>query len=179
MKNINSIIRHKIIEITIAFLIIIVSFPLWQIFGDNNILKLASSYANSSVVFVDVINMQNYKFYPMKDESAMKHLVPMKVTLNNETVLYSSYYLVLAVNKKSSLDYNILKISINDSIVFLKDLYLKEDSNNYYFYISEGNLQASNTSILVNLWIDSAKENDSLEQSFYYEFLNLDSVFSI
>lgn len=176
MKNINAIIRHKIIEITLAFLIIIVSFPIWQIFGNNNMLKLASSYADSSVVFVDVLNYQNYQFYPMKDEIALKHLVPMNVTLNNETVLSSSYYLVLAVDKSSTLTYDKMKISIDNEVLLLKDLYLKEDSQNYYFFLSKGNLQATNKNIFVNLWIDSDAQKESLEQTFHYKFLNLDNA---
>lgn len=181
MKNINKVIRHKIIEITICLLFIIVSFPMWEIFMKEEQFVLASTYAQSSLVSTEIINNQNYSFYPISDDVAMKYLVPMEVTLKSSSTYHSFFSLVMKVDKRSSLSFKSFKISVDQRIYWLKDLYLYEDSDFIYFLLSQGDIQNSNHQEIfkINLWLDSQALYPEYDATFLYQIINLENSLTV
>jgi len=173
MKNIQIIMRHKILEITLWLMLIIVSFPLWELWREREITKV--SLYNNSYAYVSVNSYQNYSLYPMKDEVAMKHLFPMKVEVKRDTIETSKYTLVFRINKKTSVDLDYLKFSVNDQIYFFRDRFWKEDQTYSYYLIDEHVLDEVTMVYYINIWLDSLYSGSF--ETIDYDIVNGDNLF--
>lgn len=154
----------------------LVSFPIWGIWQDKESYSLAKLYSNTSLCNVSISQYQNYQMYPMKDDIAMHYLNPMKVTLSTNTTVNNQYTLVLRLSKHSTMNPDILKISINSQIYLLSSLYQKQDDNYSYYLIDQGTL----TDIKIyniNIWMDyDLSGNEDLNTTLTYDIINLDSI---
>ncbi len=173
MKYLNKLIRHKIIEITICLLIIVVSFPVWGLWQNDNIVY-AKTYDNTSYAYVNVSMYQNYEMYPMKDMEALKYLYPMKVTLEKSVVSSTHYTLVIRVSKNSNIDLSEIKLSINNQVYFLNELFYKEDDNYIYYLIDEGVLKELSKEYYLNIWLDENATLTQQKKTFLYDIVNLE-----
>lgn len=173
MKYLNKLIRHKMIEITICLLIIVVSFPVWGLWQNDNI-AYAKSYDNTSYAYVNVSMYQNYEMYPMKDMEALKYLYPMKVTLEKSVVSSTHYALVMRVSKNSNIDLSEIKLSINNQVYFLNEHFYKEDDNYIYYLIDEGVLKELSKEYYLNIWLDENATLTQQKKTFLYDIVNLE-----
>ena len=179
MKNVNYLISRNIIEIMICIVVVFITLFCWQFFIPNDMFEIARLYDKTSLAYVQVNAYSDYKFYPMNDESSLKYLQPIVVTLCNETNIPSSYHLVFRVSKDSSLDIHYLRYSIDKQVFSLKDGYFKEDSLYRYYLIDEGSITAGYKNYTMRIWLDESTPSEELGNTFEYSLLNLDNIVSM
>ena len=175
MKNFNKIIYHKIAEIVICISIIICAYFAWNSLP-SEMLEIARVYDTTSLAYVTVEGYQHYKFYPMSDESSLRYLQPMLVTLRNETNIVYPYHIVFRVSKDSTLNEEFLKYSIGDEIFSMKDHFYKEDMFYRYYLVDDGNIVAGNKTYMMRLWLDDATPEEEIGKTLMYSLINLDNV---
>lgn len=100
----------------------------------------------------------NKLLFPMTDNYAINNLDATIINVNNLTNTEVNYCLLLKVRKDSDLDYHILKIKVDNEIKYLKNLYVYEDEDYFYFDIKDSNIiDANNTSFM--MWISDEASN--------------------
>lgn len=168
-KNINLAIIKKITEIIFVISFIFVSLPLWSKL-DKGVSKIADGYDGISYTKLDMINNINYEMFPMSNDYALKNVEATILTVSNDTFTPENYELVLVLDKKSTLDFKLLKIAINDNIYSLKNLEMFEEDHNFIFNIASGNIMGETKVYNVKFWIDENATDEvqgkNLELSF-------------
>ena len=154
-------------------MIIIGSVPLWSLWQNSKV-AYAKTYDHTSYAYVTVSMYQNYEMYPMKEEEALKHLYPMKVTLAKNLIADTHYTLVLRVSKKSNIDASFLKLSIDNQIYFLQERFYKEDDTYSYYLIEEGMLKDTEKEYSLNIWLDYNASITEQKKIFLYDIMNLE-----
>ncbi len=177
MKNINKIIALNCFEIIFAVFFVAISFISWNHLNHGEIKEL-EEYArqNPSYAYVDVKNSSQYYMYPMSDEEALSRLVPYQVKMVNDTYLKTNYTLGIRIRKTSTLNYQNLKIWIAGNISYLKNYYISEDEEYYYFELEEGVLTAESKNYDIKIWIDSNLKENVSNQTISFEFVNLANI---
>jgi len=175
MENIKKIIHIKVGEILIVILFVLFSSFVWSSFTSSEVFQLLQEPIPTSLAYVEVLEDSN-TLYQVNDEIAMNTLTPRTVKMVNDTYLDTKYALGIKVFKTSTLDYQMLKVAIHGNISFLKDYFLKEDEDHYYFLLEKGNVQATSILYDVKLWLDANSTSEILGKKFEYEFVNLENI---
>ena len=168
------IIYHKKIEIIIAIFIILASYQVWGCWNDEQ-LKEARKYLNTSYTYVVTDGKQGLRTYPLKDEVSLKNLVPTTIYLRNDTRLRSDYHLAIRVPKNNNLDFKYLKYSINGEVHEITSTSQKEDNDFYYFIMESGNLEGNEATYKMNLWLKEDTPISECTKSFTYDIVNIDN----
>lgn len=178
MKNINKIIYSKCIEIMMVVLIAAISFPLWKKLENNEVLSIASSYADVQYSHLEVEYGQNSNLYPMSNENALKTVNPTILTIVNDSKTEEEYTLYLSITKTSSLDFHCLNISFNDIVKPLDELFVAEDEATYYFALISDKLNGETKNYPFKMWMDESTGNEMQGKTLNYNF-ELQKQFSI
>lgn len=177
MKNINKIIHIKIMEIMMVVVFVIGSYFIWSSLNQSELFQLLENTSlPTSYAYIEVLNENQYNMYPIEDEEAMKNLMPNTIQMVNNTYFDTLYSLGIRVRKTSTLDYQNLKLSMQNKVSYLKDFYVAEDNIYYYFLLEEGNIQASTISYDIKIWLDVESNADVFGKTFEYEFVNLKNI---
>ena len=124
MKDINKLIRHYVIEIIIAVAIVVVSYPVWQVFDKSEAASIAKSYAQMDYVYMDI--EKRVSSVDFEDQ----------IALINDTNTKRGYKLVVNIDKEKVTDDMI--ITINDNQIKAEDLKFDEDNDKYYYELTKG-----------------------------------------
>lgn len=170
MKKIDKIIHLKLIEITIMLIIIIISFPLWKKLEQNEIMTTAALYDNARYTYIDVENYSNGPMFPIKDDEALNELKPTSLKLINETNTTEDFTIIMKVSKTSTLDYRCLNIAIDRQKKNLKNLYLFDDADSFYFSLKSDTIKGETKEYDFLIWMDSSTNNDMMGKSLSYSF---------
>ncbi len=177
MKNITKIIHIKIMEIFMVIAFVIGSYFIWNSLNKSELFELLeNNHLPTSYAYIEVLTENQYNMYPMQDEEAMNNLLPNSIQMINNTYFNTEYALGIKVKKTSTLDYQNLKISIQNKASYLKDYYVAEDNLFYYFKLEEGSLQAKTIKYDIKLWLDIEANKETSGTSFEYEFINLKNI---
>jgi len=175
MNYLNKTIRLKYGEIIFEIIVFSFLIIIGKIFSNSELVTLLNTSIPESLAYVDVIK-ENNLVYPIKDEEAIQSMTPSKINLVNDTYSDTIYELGIRINKKSSLDYKYLKIYFKEKVSLLKDLYIGEDDNYYYFLLETGNIKATTLNYEIKIWLKDTSENDIQNKSLFYEFVNLKNL---
>jgi hypothetical protein len=170
IKNINKLIYANIIELIFVVAFIFGSIPLWENLNNSISLKTASSFENISYTNLTVDNPSEYVLRPMSNKEASESLEPYKLYVVNDTLTEEEYTLYLKIEKTSSLDYNNLNISINDSVIPLNELEMKEDLEYYYFTLDNNSIVGNTIDYDVKIWLDENTGNEAQGKSLSLTF---------
>ena len=124
MNNINKMIRHYVLEIIVAIALVVISYPVWQIFDKSEEAGIAKSYAQMDYVYMDIDK------YVSSDE------FEDKIALINDTNTKRGYKLVVNIDKNKVTD-NML-ILINNKEIDANKIKIDEDKDKYYYELTSG-----------------------------------------
>ena len=175
MKNIDLLIRRQIVEILVCFFTLMGSYVLWNGM-DNEYFAEAKIYDQTSLAYVTVQNYENYSFYPMNDEVALKHLQPMIVSVVNDTHIDSVYHLVFRVAKTSTLDPGTLHYSVDNEVFALQDHFYQEDDQYWYYLIDQGHMTGGSKEYVVRIWLNKNMASEEFGHVLNYTIMNLDNI---
>lgn len=177
MKNVDYLIHRKIREILFCLLFLLVTSFVWYSHANSETTKLMKQVViPNSYAYVDVLKQNTYTMFPMDDDVALNRLIPTRVNMVNDSLSKTKYSFGLKVSKDSTLDYTCLKISLNSQISYLKDFYLTEDDDFYYFLLESGSLKGETREYQFKMWLDAEVQNEAQNQTFLYEFVNLENI---
>lgn len=139
------------ITIIITMILVIVSIPLWNYSSGKRGSLIADSYDNLSV---SVVTGEFKQLLVIEDNRALDIIEPTKLSLRNRNSFTKKCELLMLIDKDSTIDYNHIRIAVENKISHLKDLNMYEDNDNYYFVIGEYTLKKyTNMDIYVRIWI--------------------------
>ncbi len=170
VKDINKMVLRKVIEIIFVIVFIVGTSQIWRSEKTQEMLDSIALFSNTSNLSLQVKNQINYSMYPMTDEKAMEKLVPCILTVKNETYSQEEYTLVLKINKSSTLDYNYLHISINDTIYALNALTKEVTDNEIIFILDKDSLMADQKEYNIRLWLNTLAGNDLQAKTLSLQF---------
>ena len=161
-------IRRLFISIIITFILVFASIPLWNYSSGKKGAILAETYKDLTV------SVEIGKFPQMiiiEDARAFKYIEPTNISLRNKNDESKECELLMLVDKKSTINYEYLRVSIGDKIYKLTDLVKIEDKDNYYFILEKYNIEPyKDIKLKVRIWISEnvkdIDENSSLITNF-------------
>ena len=179
VKDINKMIVRKVIEIVFVFAFILGSAQVWRSEKTQEMLNSIAVFSNASKLSLQVKNQINYSMYPMTDERAMEKLVPCTLTVKNETYSEENYTLVLKIDKSSTLDYNYLHISIDDTIYALNALEKEITNKEIVFILDRNSLLANQKEYEIRLWLNTLAGNDLQAKNLSMQFDIIDETTNV
>lgn len=159
-KEINYMIVAKIVEIMFIITFIILSFILLQNIRGNGISFEKSLGLDLSYTSLKLENQMVYSMYPTSENEVITRLKDTKIMVENNSLTEENYRVILRVSKASSLDYNVVKIAINDKIFHLSTIFLGEDEMYYKFLIASDTLKGARKEYNVKLLISEIPINE-------------------
>lgn len=145
-------VKGLIIRISIIIVLFIASIPIW--FDKNNSLGLAMSnnYYNMDI-FVEVDYFKS--LIVIDDDRALACIEPTRVSLRNKNNFDKDVKLMFLISKSSTVDYQYIRVSLDDKIYDLCDLEMREDGDNYYFILESFTLNKYTTKdYQARIWIN-------------------------
>lgn len=176
VKDINKLIRNKILEIVFIIVFVFVATSLWKSSNTGHLLAMVSSTGNLSYTSLQIENPIQYEMFPMRDVDALKNLEPCVLVVSNDTYTEEDYLLVLKIDKSSTLDYHVLNLSLNGEVFALKDLPVLDEYENYYFVLDENTLKGNQKQYKVQLWMDASTGNEMQAKSLIMNFELMNEV---
>lgn len=173
MKVINRMIRRTIIEIVIVIAFVFISIPIWKSFDLNKYASVAMYYENENSNQLEVTGLDNYTLYQTSDKAALNNVKPINLRVSNNNQVSEDYAVWMVVSKKSTLDFDSIRISISEDTKSLTELEMIEDTNEYYFMLFECDGLANDLSKEVKLWIDIECSNDINGKFLEFDFENI------
>lgn len=146
-KNVKKLVKSVILT---TFLVLI-SIPIWE---------SAQNKSNSLLAFNDVRNISvsigDFETLTMiEDERALENIIPTNIALRNQNSFAKEYDLIFLINKNSTVDYNYVRVSIDDNIYKLNEMNKTEDEVNYYFNLEKRELNKYTTEeVNARIWLD-------------------------
>lgn len=165
MHKINSILL-PIIEIIMMIFIIIISCILVNNYN-NNFNKEIIENNNLAIN----LNDNTDKLYVLSDEEASKKLKSATINISNYNNNVIKYRLIMKVKKNNNLNYEMIKMKLNDQIFNLATKYSYEDNNYLYFELIRSNIDKENK-IEYAIWLNEEIVNYydyKLNYKFYVE----------
>ena len=166
-------IRRTIIEIVVVIALVFISIPVWKSFDLNKYASVAMYYENEGDNQLEVTGFDNYTLYQTSDKSALTNTKPINLSVRSNSNTNEEYAVWMVVSKKSTLDFDSIRISISEDTKSLTELEMIEDTDEYYFMLFEGNLLDGNISKDVKLWLDIESESDTSNKFLEFDFENI------
>lgn len=176
IKEIDKLIRIKVLEIVFLVAFVMVSTSLWKSSSTEELFSMVSSFGNLSYTSIQIENPIQYEMFPMRNQDALKNVKPCVVLVSNDTYTEEEYMLVLKIDKSSTLDYHVLNISMGGEVFSLKDLPLLEETLNYYFVLDENKLKGDKRRYEIQLWMDASAGNEMQSKSLAMNFELMNSI---
>ena len=123
---------------------------------------------SSNIVKSDYVNFSDV-IYRIDDEYASFKLQKNRIDVSNVIDDKVNFMLVLKIDKSSTIDINYLKYTLDDTISYLKDNYMYEDTQFSYYLLSSYLLDIGDSRIIDYLiWLDVNTPDEEISNSLYY-----------
>lgn len=154
-------VKYIVFSLVIAISAIVVSIPFWNFANNKRIGFFNEGYMNLPIVtrigkFPSLVIADN--------EAAFRMLEPTEIALKNRNGYKQDNRLYLLVEKKSTIPAKYIRVSINDTVYNASDLNMEEDTENYYFYLTNVETDAYEE-VLVNARIWLSEETEGIESN--------------
>lgn len=173
MKVISRMIRRTIIEIIVVIAFVFISIPIWKSFNLDNYASVAMYYENNGNNQLEVTGLDNYTLYQTSDKQALANVKPINLSVSNSGKMIDDYAVWMVVSKKSTIDFNSIRISVSDEAHSLTDLEMVEGTDEYYFMLFEGNQTEKCINKEVKLWLDIECKSDNANSILEFDFENI------
>lgn len=162
-------VRKILFSIIITFILVFTSIPLWEYSSGKKGAILAQSYNELSIA-VEIGEFQELLI--IEDERAFEYVASTPISLRNKNDETKDCELLMLIDKKSTIDYKNIKISIDDTIYKLPDLNKIEDNENYYFIIGKYSIEAyKNEKVNIRLWLSEETTGITPESTLTTNFI--------
>ena len=154
--------ERKIIKhIIFVVLIVILSGILWHNADINKAANIAREFDNRQVL----LTFDGFTTLPNIDDKYYKELDTYNINLKNIDKDNKEYKLYFVFSKTSSVDFNTIKMDLDNEVIKLSDIKYNEDDDYIYFLVKEGSIEAyKSIDMPVRIWTSS--EDGSLRSSF-------------
>lgn len=162
-------IKSLILSVVLTIIIVAISVPLWNYNGMKKGALLANNYGDLEISvnigkFADLIVIE--------ENRAFDNITPTIISLRNQNDTKRQFEVLFLVNKKSTISYKDLYVSLGDNIYDLNKVVMLEDSENYYFVLESHSLDAYKEEELeTRIWIDDDIEKLSDDSSLTTNFI--------
>lgn len=162
-------IKYIILSIVLAISVIVVTIPFWNFANNKRIGFFNEGYMNLPIV----TNIGKFPSLVIADnESALKMIEQTEIVLKNRNGVKQNNRLYLLVEKKSTIPTKFIKVSINDVIYSIKDITLEEDTDNYYFYLTNVETNAyEEVSVNTRIWLSEETEQIESDSALVANFV--------
>ena len=162
-------VRRLLLSIIITFILVFTSIPLWEYAGGKKGAILAQSNNELSIT----MEIGEFKeLLIIEDNRAPQYIKPTDISLRNKNDSLKECELLMLVDKKSTINYKYIRISIDDVVYKLTDLTAIEDNENYYFILNKYSIRPySNQTVEVKLWIGEEIGTVSQEATLITNFI--------
>lgn len=162
-------INRLVISVIVTVMLVFISVPLWNLTSKTRSDMLANSYGDLSIT----VNIGTFpELVVIEDDRAIEYLNDTPVIFRNPNDKSKKFKMHYLVDKKSTIDYKDIVVSINDNIYHIKDLEKIEDNDNYYFLLSESSLGAySDKTYHVRIWLDENTSSVSEDMILISNFI--------
>lgn len=180
MKIINREIFRISIELISLICLIVFTYFWWSKLNITQYADFVKQGSKPSLELKLIQRIENYNLFPLSDELAIENIMPGIIRVENYTSVAKNYNLIFMIDKNdTTLDYNIIKVSINDEIYYLKDIDREEDMEVVYFIFNEDTVK-DYKDYQIRIWMDEeAKESDGFRKYFSYSFSLKDNNYVI
>lgn len=162
-------IKYIILSIVLAISVIVVTIPFWNFANNKRIGFFNEGYMNLPIV----TNIGKFPSLVIADnESALKMIEQTEIILKNRNGVKQNNRLYLLVEKRSTIPTKFIKVSINDVIYSIKDITLEEDTDNYYFYLTNVETNAyEEVSVNTRIWLSEETEQIESDSALVANFV--------
>lgn len=162
-------IKYIILSIVLAISVIVVTIPFWNFANNKRIGFFNEGYMNLPIV----TNIGKFPSLVIADnESALKMIEQTEIVLKNRNGVKQNNRLYLLVEKRSTIPTKFIKVSINDVIYSIKDITLEEDTDNYYFYLTNVETNAyEEVSVNTRIWLSEETEQIESDSALVANFV--------
>lgn len=162
-------IKYIILSIVLAISVIVVTIPFWNFANNKRIGFFNEGYMNLPIV----TNIGKFPSLVIADnESALKMIEQTEIVLKNRNGVKQKNRLYLLVEKRSTIPTKFIKVSINDVIYSIKDITLEEDTDNYYFYLTNVETNAyEEVSVNTRIWLSEETEQIESDSALVANFV--------
>lgn len=162
-------IKYIILSIVLAISVIVVTIPFWNFANNKRIGFFNEGYMNLPIV----TNIGKFPSLVIADnESALKMIEQTEIVLKNRNGVKQNNRLYLLVEKRSTIPTKFIKVSINDVIYSIKDITLEEDTDNYYFYLTDVETNAyEEVSVNARIWLSEETEQIESDSALVANFV--------
>lgn len=162
-------VKRLFISMIITFILVFSSIPLWEYASGKKGAILAQS--NNDLKITVVIG-EFPQLLIIEDDRALDYIKPTKLSLRNKNDEEKKCELLMLIDKKSTIDYNYIRISVDNKIYKLNELVKVEDNENYYFVLGEYSIKAySDKLVEVRLWLGEETDKITAESSLTTNFI--------
>lgn len=149
-------VKYIVFSLVIAISAIIVSIPFWNFANNSRIGFFNEGYMNLPIV----TRIGKFPSLVIADtESALNMLEPTEIVLKNRNGYKQDNRLYLLVEKKSTIPTKFIRVSVNNDIYNMDELTLEEDTENYYFYLTNVKTEAyEEVKLTARIWLSDKTE---------------------
>lgn len=158
-----SIVSYIIEIIFITFLVIFSYFMI----NNSAYAKVDKNFVEDNNIKIDIIN-NNIYLQPMNDEYAKNNLKDTIINITNYNSKNISYKFYMQIKKDKQINYDNLKVKVDNQIFSLSSKYSHEDNDYVYFDLIHKNINKTNN-INFNMWLDE-NTKDYSNYTFSYNF---------
>lgn len=154
-------VRYLVLSIIAALSAIIISIPFWNFARSTSVGLFSQEYNNLPIV----TRVGNFESLVIIDDDMVNSIInPTEIVLKNRNGYKKDTNLYLLVEKRSTIPYQYIRVSVNDQVYRINEIEVEEDENNYYFYIKNYELNAyEELSLNARIWL--SQETNGIEST--------------
>ena len=163
-------VKKLVISVIVTAVIAVGSIPLWNIANAKNGLSLASLYTNMNMS----ISIGKFpSLLIIEDERAIDNIQPTPIQVRNQNSKEKEYDLYFFVDKNTTIDRNLIRVSIGSDIIKLSETEFIERNNGYYYLVHTSSLDAySNDDLEARIWLSGDASSISEDAKLITNFVS-------
>lgn len=150
-------VKRLVISVIITAALALGSIPVWNIANSSNGLSLASLYTNMDMS-VSIGKFQSLII--IEDDRAIDYIKATPIQIRNQNSVGKDYNLYFFVDKSTTIDKNLLRVSIGNQIYKLNEMNYTETNSGYYFLVYSNSLDKyTDEELEARIWLTSGAES--------------------
>lgn len=150
-------VKRLVISVIITAALALGSIPVWNIANSSNGLSLASLYTNMDMS-VSIGKFQSLII--IEDDRAIDYIKATPIQIRNQNSVGKDYNLYFFVDKSTTIDKNLLRVSIGNQIYKLNEMNYAETNSGYYFLVYSNSLDKyTDEELEARIWLTSGAES--------------------
>ena len=157
MVDMKNEVKKLVISVIITAAIALGTIPIWNMANNTNGLSLASLYTNMAM------SVSIGKFQPLiiiEDDRALENIKSTPIQIRNQNSVEKDYDLYFFIDKATTIDKELLRVSIGNQIYKLNEMQCTETSAGYYYLVYSNKLDKyTDEELEARIWLTSGAES--------------------